>query len=55
MFLIAGCVSKVSQTEQQYYNVYDDHGKRKGYIKEQDGHYILYDENWKRKGYIKAD
>ncbi|WP_169703744.1 hypothetical protein, partial [Candidatus Kuenenia stuttgartiensis] len=30
--LVAGCTSTVSQTEQQYYDVYDEQGKRKGYI-----------------------
>ncbi len=32
VFLIAGCNSTVSQTEQQYYNVFDEQGNRKGYL-----------------------
>lgn len=52
VFLIAGCTSTVSQTDQQYYNVYDEQGKRKGYIKERDGYITIYDENWQRKGYL---
>lgn len=50
--LVAGCTSTVSQTEQQYYDVYDEQGKRKGYIRERDGHITIYDENWQRKGYL---
>ncbi len=49
---VAGCTSTVSQTEQQYYNVYDEQGKRKGYIKERDGHITIYDENWQRIGHM---
>jgi len=52
--LIAGCVSTL-QTDRQYYNVYDEQGKRKGYIKSNGKNFIFYDEKWKRKGHIKSD
>ncbi|MCF6147260.1 MAG: hypothetical protein E3K37_01230 [Candidatus Kuenenia sp.] len=53
---LAGCSTMITEPEQaKYHSVYDDQGKRTGYIKEQGRNYILYDENWKRTGYIKAE
>ena len=52
---IAGCSATLIQPEQtKYHSIYDEQGKRTGYIKERDGHITIYDENWKRKGYIKG-
>jgi len=43
------------QEPEKYYNVYDENGRRKGYIKQQGENYILYNEKWQREGYIKSE
>ena len=55
LFLLAfaGCATAVQQESVHYYNIYDEQGKRKGYLKESGGNITIYDENWKRKGQLK--
>jgi len=54
--VFGGCTAATTKQEpEKYYNVYDENGRRKGYIKQQGENYILYNEKWQREGYIKSE